>query len=78
MARPVPLPAPMMTTTLFSIVICVLRDGRATHGSAAGWMNYACAAMVSSQSSKDDPLSQVLAALGARSAGLNRLEARGD
>ncbi|EWC50965.1 cupin [Xanthomonas citri pv. glycines str. 8ra] len=34
--------------------------------------------MVSSQSSKDDPLSQVLAALGARSAGLNQLEARGD
>ncbi|ASK93777.1 AraC family transcriptional regulator [Xanthomonas campestris pv. trichodesmae] len=41
-------------------------------------MNYACAAMISSQSSKDDPLSQVLVALGASSAGLNRLEARGD
>ncbi|MBV6808691.1 AraC family transcriptional regulator [Xanthomonas campestris pv. pennamericanum] len=41
-------------------------------------MDYACAAMISSQSSKDDPLSQVLAELGARSAGLNRLEARGD
>ncbi|MFP5077192.1 AraC family transcriptional regulator [Rhizobium sp. YIM 134829] len=79
-ARPMPLPAPVITTT-FDKSDMVFSSQWTEAGRLVGpaWMNYAPNTMSSSQSSRldQDPLSAVLMTLGIRVGGQNRLEASG-